>query len=71
MDVDNTVGLMATIGASAEIYKNVEIDLSISYMNADVDAKYWLRPEGEDHPRAEWEFPASSIITQLGIRYMF
>ena len=71
MGVDNTVGLMVTIGASAEIYENVEIDLSISSMGAYPDAKYWLGPEGENHPRAEWEFPASSIITQLGIRYMF
>ena len=71
MDVDDTIGLMATIGASAEVYKNIEIDFSISYMGADPDAKYWLRPEGENHPRAEWEFPASSLITQLGVRYQF
>lgn len=71
MQVYDTTGIIYTFGTSAEISENVDLDLSISYMFAEPDAKYWLRPEGSDHPRARWQFPASSYVAQLGIRYLF
>ena len=69
MDADDTLGLLISGGVSADVYENVIVDLSISYMDADSDARYWIR--GEEHDRASWSFPASSVLFQLGVRYMF
>ena len=69
MEADDTIGMLISGGVSADVYENVIVDLSISYMGADADARYWLR--GEDHDRATWTFPASSFMLQLGVRYMF
>jgi opacity protein-like surface antigen len=71
MEVDNTTGVILSVGVSTTIAKHIELDLSLSHMQADPEAEYWLRPEGRENPRAEWEFPASSIITRLGIVYSF
>jgi len=69
MDADDTLGLLVTGGVTADINENWKIDLQLSYMGANSDARYWLR--GENRNRATWQFPASSYMFQLGVRYLF
>ncbi len=76
MRADDTTGIIYTLGSSVSaegtplsILDNVELDLSVTYMRAESDANYQLVPETRN--RAEWTWPADSILYQIGVRYGF
>ncbi len=69
MAMDDTLGYLATLGTSVRLYEVWEADLSLSYMHARPDARYWMR--GDSRPRATWEFPMDSWAMQLGLKYAF
>ncbi len=74
MRAEDTTGYIYTIGSSVSaegtslaILDNIELDLSVTYMRAESDASYRLLPETSD--RADWTWPADTVLVQLGIRY--
>ena len=75
MTTDSATGYLFTLGSSVSaegtsyaICDRIEIDLSVSYMKLESDARYWLAPEAP-HSRAHWTWPADNILFQIGVRY--
>ncbi len=75
MTCDSATGYLFTLGSSIStegtsyaICDRIEIDVSVSYMKLESDARYWLAPEAP-HNRAHWTWPADNILFQIGVRY--
>ena len=69
MESEDTTGFMLSLGCSIQLMEYVAVDLSLSYMQAKSDTRYWIR--GENYDRATWEYPADALLYQMGVKFLF
>jgi outer membrane protein W len=71
MDVDNVVGVILTAGVEWNFDINWSADLSVQYINADVDATYHGYYDDVLYTTQTGHFPMNNVAFRLGFSYKF
>ena len=69
MSASDTTGTLVSLGCEVKIWRRLQADFTLSYLNAESDAAWWYLTDTAY--RAQWTWPADSYLTQLGLTYAF
>jgi hypothetical protein len=72
IELSDTMGWVLSGGASVAVYKGLEVEASVQYVWAEVDAHYYLSRGGSTfQDNGTYTFPMDHWTYQLGLKYAF